>query len=256
MIYVVPYDDRRLTTKSCRKIMKLFPDEDICLIELKNDYCALKWTEKIARYFRARGKKVYVEITNAFIEQHIDTFAEMGCHLVFIWYGVAHPFFIASFNAVTLAIYVTDKFHIEATVKYIPVEHEKTKIAPMADIETNLEFMIKQGQERPLIHFIFAYPIPWTGKRRRKLVKHILDYLKERDKSGICKQIKCGDITILPNTNIYPCRYSPRKIRKQFFGNADRDKSILGTLRRGFFREKQPCNICGEVGAFTKVGGV
>ena len=57
----------------------------------------------------------------------------------------------------------------------------------------------------------------------------------------------CGCITITPNTNIYTCEFCKRRKRKKLFGNADRDKYIIGTIDRGIFREIK-CNTCQHSG--------
>jgi hypothetical protein len=247
MICVVPSTDRRLTIKSCNKIMQLFPKDDIKLIELQDEYRALKWAEKVARFFAMRGKKVYVEITNGAAINNINTFAEIGCHLIFVWYGMKRPNFMASFYMVSVGLGVLQRYpgtHI--TFKYIPVETDKSKRPALEEVQANLEYLVRLSKDNPNISCEMAYPIPWSGGKRIVLIRKALKYLAERDPEHICTIVKCGEKVVLPNTNIYKCRYCKRKQRKQFFGNADRDKNVLGTLRRGMFRRRYRCNICGR----------
>jgi MoaA/NifB/PqqE/SkfB family radical SAM enzyme len=53
----------------------------------------------------------------------------------------------------------------------------------------------------------------------------------------------CGCITITPNTNIYPCPFCKRKQRKKKFGDALRDKFVMGTIDKGIVREID-CDYC------------
>ena len=48
---------------------------------------------------------------------------------------------------------------------------------------------------------------------------------------------------ITPNTNIYCCPFCKRKIRKKKFGDALRDKFVIGTIEKGIVREID-CDYC------------
>jgi hypothetical protein len=249
MINIVPWTDRRLTIRSCKKILAMWPNEDIKLInvgrEYGGDYKERKWAEKLARFFILRGRKVYVEMTEATAMKNLEIFADMGCHIIFVWYGMKRENFVASFYIVGVARELLNKFDkLHVTVRYIPVKLKTEKRPEPVDVETSLGLLLRLAKEEPRFHMEFGFPIPWSGEMIGILMETGLIYLDTNDKNRLCKVHQCGSITILPNTNIYACQYQPQKERKKLFGNADRDKYVIGTLRRGMIREISPCNRC------------
>jgi len=246
VINVVPYTNRRLTIRNCDKVLNLFPNEDINLIKLKTGWDETKWAEKVARYFKNKGRNVSVEIENGTNFYSNDMFAEIGCDIIFIWKGVKSESFMGSFFIITEAISIHKRFpNINITIRYRYAANMR-RPSTVNQMETSLEFLIQEHKKsNGKIKVELDLPHPWRGNVLKALLNNALLFLGERDAENIVKVKKCGNITIYPNTNIYSCQYQPQRRRKQFFGNADRDKYVIGTLRRGFFRDKQKCNYCG-----------
>jgi len=62
LIKIIPWADRKLTKKNLAKIWNLFPNEEICMIDIPKDYSKLQWAKNIARYYILRGKEFSIEI--------------------------------------------------------------------------------------------------------------------------------------------------------------------------------------------------
>ena len=212
------------------------------------DYKPLKWAEKVARFFVMRGRNVSVEITDGTNLNSLDIFADMGCHLIFYWYGMKRDFFTASSYMVNVALTMLTRHPgIDVTVRYIPIKYTVNyKYPELVDIETSLELLLNLSHKYKGFHAEFSIPKPWSGEMLNMLIETGLYYLDEKDKEGLISVYKCGNVTITPNTNIYPCQYLKRSDRAKFFGNADREVNVIGTLRRGVFRKAAPCNKCAQ----------
>lgn len=247
MINVVPYDGRRLTLKSRRKILKMFPNQDINLIEIKeNDPQALKWTERVARFFKEHGVNTYITLKDFTNDDFMENIKEIGVNFVIVWKGCNTEFFVGSFFPIMQASMILRECpNSKIVIRYEPFKIS-SRYATKDEIETSLEYLFKLRRDNPYrISIEFCMPHPWSGRVLHEKILDVKNYIKQRHAEGLMSWKQCGSITILPNTNIYKCEYMKRRKRKQFFGNADRDKNVLGTLRRGFFRTPSKCNFCG-----------
>ena len=107
MIKIVPWADRKLSMKNWRKIWNLFPYGEICMTEIDREWEHQNWAEKIARYYVSRGRKFSVEVNP---ETHFDfilSMCEIGVRkFYFTWRGVSKDYFLAAFEALTVAQYV------------------------------------------------------------------------------------------------------------------------------------------------------
>lgn len=94
------------------------------------------------------------------------------------------------------------------------------------------------------IRLVYRRPHPFGGLQRLNAVQNIEKFITDNDLKYECSlEYPCGCITITPNTCIYPCPFCKRKNRKKKFGNALRDKFIIGTIDLGIVREID-CDYC------------
>lgn len=247
MINVVPYTNRRLTWRNREKILRMFPNEPVTIIEESAfDPKRIKWAEKTARFFVIHGVDTSYEVNAMYDYNHLEILAKLGCRLIFTWNGMKSRDFLNSFTAVNIALSMHKNYpDIPITIRY------RQNANPIEGYDlmngcSSIEFLLSIPKNYKGVTVEFAYPTPWRNDTVRKFLCGCLDYLHERDLNHTIKVVSCGNLTITPNTNIYPCQWLPRRKRKQFFGNADRDKNVIGTLRRGFFREFDisKCNLC------------
>ena len=140
------------------------------------------------------------------------------------------------------AINITERYpDVKIYIVYVP-PYDKYNNAPDIDwFETSIAFLSYSLLEKPNIKGILRRPHPWFGNKRTDILCNLEEIANSF--SNIDVENKCGCITILPNTNIYCCPFCKRKKRKKLFGNADRDKYVIGTIERGLFRDIN-CNIC------------
>ena len=244
MIYIVPSTDRKLSLKSSQKILDLFPDEDICFIETKQK--TDKLTEKLVSWFSRKGRKVFVELRAYPRQEHLYRLSELGATMVIIWKGLGDNF-VGDFFPIARLLKLKEEFpNLEFIIRYRIMCFGKERPTNV-NVQTSIEVLTELVLSNKGISLELDSVRPWTGFLSRTITEEGIKFCSKRCKErGVDITVhKCGGITVLPNTNIYPCQYLPRRNRKQFFGNADRDKRCIGTLRRGIFREITPCNFCG-----------
>lgn len=247
MINVVPYTNRKLTVKNRQKILELFPNEPVTIIEESTiNHKKIKWAEHIARLFHIHGTDTSYEVNSVLDYNHLKKLAQIGCRLIFIWHGMKTKNFLGSFNVINVALSLHQTYpNVPITIRYQNVLCGKEKYDLMNGY-SSIEYLLTIARDYKGVAVEFAYPTPWGGRGAKAFIKGCLDYIQERDLNHVIKLVSCGNVTILPNTNIYPCQHLPRRKRKQFFGNADRDKNVIGTLRRGLFRtiDIGQCTYC------------
>lgn len=94
------------------------------------------------------------------------------------------------------------------------------------------------------IKLVYRRPHPFGGDKRLEIVQRTEKFITDNDIRYECYlEYPCGCITITPNTNIYCCPFCKRKKRKDRFGDALRDKFVIGTIDRGILREID-CSYC------------
>ena len=246
MIKIVPWADRKLSMKNWRKIWNLFPYGEICMTEIDREWEHQNWAEKIARYYVTRGRKFSVEVNP---ETHFDfilSMCEIGVRkFYFTWRGVSKDYFLAAFEALTVAQYVIELYpDAEIVIIYSADFSEKRTPQNMDMVNTSIYTISYMTRDIPQIKLLFRYPHPWSGQEKKRKLKQIVEWLDKSDKfKKMDVEPLCGCITITPNTNIYPCEFCKRRKRKKLFGNAARDKHVCGTIDRGIFREVR-CNVC------------
>ena len=122
-----------------------------------------------------------------------------------------------------------------------PIQYDSIYSNPNMDlIETSISFLSNSIADFGM-HGIVRFPHPWYGKTRQKRIDYIVGIVNSFD--NIQMENPCGCLTVTPNTNIYCCPFCSRRVRKKLFGNADRDKHVIGTIDRGVFR-KIDCDTC------------
>ena len=245
MIKIVPWADRKLTKKNLNKIWNLFPDEEICMIDIQKDYEKLKWAKMIARYYILRGKQFSIEIDAIKRITEVIDFLKIGVKkFYFLWDGIREGLFFSSLDTLSFSIWITENYKDVDIYIIYSVPYNTISCLPNSDIiETSISFLSNVIKDRKNINGIIRLPHPWFGKKRKQAINNLI---AETNKLGnIEVENKCGCLTILPNTNIYCCSFCERKKRKKNFGNADRDKFVCGTIDRGLFRDIQ-CNFCDE----------
>lgn len=243
MIKIVPWNDRKLSKKSLAKIWNLFPNEDICMIDIPNDYNKLQWAKVIARYYILRGKDFSIEIDPVKRMRETEEFLKIGVRkFYFIWEGMFQDRFFSALDTLSYAIGVVRE-HPEAEIYIVyNIPYYIVNSPPDEDwIETTIGFLSHTLLENPNIHGIIRRPHPWFGKKRTKTLEEMENIA--RHYKNIIIENQCGCITVESNTNIYCCPFCVRKKKKKLFGNADRDKYVIGTIDRGLFRNIR-CKVC------------
>ena len=228
-----------MTYRILKKIVERFPEENEYHF-IEEPLQTPKLLKHFIRYLIHNDKQVYIETSGIVKDYFLDECAELGANFVIDWngfgYGVTDSFYPMS-RAITLSHkYPKSKFIVRVTIN--PDN--------FSFVEMLIEAIITMKKKHPRLEFVMDYQRPKRGVKINESVKNAQAYLKSR-KCDIIIGRKCGGLTITPNTNIYPCPLIPRMKRKQFFGNADRDKNCIGTVRRGFFREIPQCNYCEAV---------
>ena len=243
MIKIVPYTSRRLTKKSWRKIWNLFPNEEFCLIDIPVNYNKLQWAKMIARFYVLRGKDFSIEMEPIKRMIDVEDFLKIGVKkFYFIWRGIQNGLFFSSLDTISYSINIIERYpDVQIKIIYIP-PYEIINSPPDEEyLETSITFLSHSIENIPNISGVFRRVHPWFGGKRYKIIRKIEDIASNF--LNIETEDKCGCLTILPNTNIYCCPFCERKDRKRLFGNADRDKYVVGTIDRGIFRYIN-CNQC------------
>ena len=243
MIKIVPWTDRKLSKKSLAKIWNLFPNEDICMINIPKEYNKLQWAKVIARYYILRGKDFSIEIDPIKRMRETEEFLKIGVRrFYFTWGGIKEGLFMTSLEVISYSISITQRYpdakiHIVYCVPYDKYNYQPDD----ALVETSISFLSHSIQEFKNIYGIIRRPHPWFGKKR---IKTLEEFEKiSRDCNNLIIEKQCGCYTVESNTNIYCCPFCIRKKKKKNFGNADRDKFVVGTIDRGLFREID-CKYC------------
>lgn len=246
MIKIVPWADRRLSMKNWRKIWNLFPYGEICMTEIDNVWEHQNWAEKIARYYVTRGREFSVELHPVNQSDLLEELLRIGVKkFYFPWSGVSKYYFFSAFDILTMAQSVVERYpDVKIVIVYSVPYADVSRPPDVEMIKTSITCICKLTEDINQIELQFRYPHPWSGDKRKRILKQTEDWI---DKSKQIKQMTleplCGYVTILPNTTIYPCSYCKRKKRKKKFGNAARDKYVIGTIEKGLFRNVR-CNVC------------
>lgn len=246
MIKIVPWADRKLTKKNLAKIWNLFPNDEICMIEIPKEYGKKQWAKVIARYYVLRGKEFSIEIDPLVYMNDVEDFIKIGVKkFYFLWNGIKEGLFFSSLDTISYSIWIKQNYpDVDIYIIY-PIEYSIINSPPNMDlVETSISFLSNSIKEKE-INGIIRYPHPWYGKMREKRVGFIENMVLKA--TNLEMENRCGCVTITPNTNIYFCPFCSRKIRKKLFGNADRDKFVCGTIDRGFFRLGK-CDKCDKGG--------
>ena len=246
MIKIIPWADRKITKKSLAKIWNLFPNDEICMTELPKEYGKMQWAKVVARYYVLRGKDFSIEIDPLKDMNVVEELIKIGVKkFYFLWSGIREGLFFSSLDTISYSVWIKENYpDVNINIIYF-IDYSNIFSPPNMDlVETSISFLSNAIKEKG-INGIVRYPHPWYGKQREKRIK---DIEKMALKCGNLKmENRCGCLTITPNTNIYFCPFCSRKIRKKLFGNADRDKSVCGTIDRGIFRNEE-CIMCNTRG--------
>ena len=242
MIKIVPWTNRKLTKKNLAKIWNLFPNDEICMIEIPKEYGKLQWAKVIARYYILRGKDFSIEIDPLIDIKIVEDFLKIGVKkLYFLWDGIKDGLFFSSLDTISYSIWVKQNYpNVDIYIIY-PIEYNIINSPPNMDlVETSISFLSNSIKETG-ISGIIRYPHPWYGKLRQERMGYIENVVAEHD--NLIIENKCGCLVITPNTNIYFCPFCERKNRKKLFGNADREKSVCGTIDREYLKKRSVLNV-------------
>ena len=249
MIKIVPWADRKLSMKNWRKIWNLFPYGEICMTEIDREWEHQNWAEKIARYYVSRGRQFSVEIKDPTLHYNfIYHLLEAGVKkFYFIWRGITEIQFISAFEDLSfIRLLQEDYKDVEfVIVYYIPsLAQDKYSDDIQRYAELSVVCMAELTKNDENIRLVYRRPHPFGGSMRMGIIEDIEKFITENYFKYHCTlEYPCGCITITPNTNIYCCPFCKRKKRPDKFGNALRDKFIVGTIDRGILREVD-CDYC------------
>lgn len=250
MIKIVPWADRKLSMKNWRKIWNLFPYGEICMTEINDDWEHQNWAEKIARYYVARGREFSVEINPVRHYEFVNTLLEIGVRkFYFIWKGLRRDNLFSAFDVLVITQDIIQRYPDVQIIIIYEIQY-KDKPPDMDMVQTSIYTMCNMTKKYDNIELLFRYPHPWSGLKRGRRLKQIEEWI---DKYKSVKEMKieprCGCKVITPNTCIFTCPFCPRRKRKKKFGNADRDKYVLGTIDIGLFRTLK-CTMCKTSGKY------
>ncbi len=245
MVKIIPWADRKLTKKNLAKIWNLFPNDEICMIDIPTEYYKLQWAKVIARYYILRGKDFSIEIDPIKRMEVTEQFLDLGCRkFYFIWGGMCKEQFYSSMDALSYSINIVERFPDSQIYIIYEPPYYKTYSPPDEDwLETSITFLSYSLLEQPNIKGIIRRPHPWFGKKRTRILEQLEEFA--RQSQNIEVENPCGCFVVNSNTNIYCCPFCQKRRRKKLFGNADRDKFVCGTIDRGLFRHINcdKCNI-------------
>jgi hypothetical protein len=140
MIKIIPWADRKLTKKSLAKIWNLFPNDEICMIEIKTEYEKLQWAKQVARYYILRGKEFSIEIDPIKEIRIVEQFLKLGVKkFYFLWDGIKEGLFFSSLDTISYSIWVKDNYpDVDIYIVY-PIKYETAYSLPNMDlIETSI----------------------------------------------------------------------------------------------------------------------
>ena len=246
MVKIIPWADRKLTKKNLAKIWNLFPNDEICMIDIPIDYEKLQWAKIIARYYILRGKDFSIEIDPVERINETEEFVKLGCRkFYFTWNGVTDGQFFSAMETISYAINLAQRYKdIQICIIYIPL-YDKINVTKHVDwLETSMQFLSKSIEKYGNIRGRFRRCHPWYSPNRIKTFEKLEQITNEYPNIDV--ENKCGCLTIHSNTSIYCCPFCERKKRKKKFGDADRDKFVCGTVDRGLFREIK-CTKCDDI---------
>lgn len=233
--------------KNWRKIWNLFPYGEICMTENSLEWVKQNWAEKVARYYVSRGREFSVEIENPLLcTNFIYNLLLIGVKkFYFHWAGITEVSFISAFEILSYIMSLQQEFKdVEFVIIYIPPMTEKHDYTKQEYIETSVACMAELTKDNDKVKLVYRRPHPFGGSLRIQKVQDIEEYIvKNHIKYECYLEYPCGCITITPNTNIYCCPFCKRKIRKKKFGDALRDKFVIGTIEKGIVREID-CDYC------------
>ena len=247
MIKIVPWADRKLSMKNWRKIWNLFPYGEICMTEIDREWEHQNWAEKIARYYVSRGRKFSVEISQPLLcTNFINNLLLIGVKkFYFHWTGITEIQFISAFELLSYIIMLREEYKdVEFIIVYTPMIDREHGYIRQELIETSISCMAELTKNDEMIKLVCRRPHPFGGNMRIQMVEDMEKYVAKNSIKYECySEYPCGCITITPNTNIYPCPFCKRKQRKKRFGDALRDKFVIGTIDKGIVREID-CDFC------------
>lgn len=243
MVKIYPYGKRELTRKSLAKIWNLFPDEEICMCITNRDLDQFYKAKRIAYYYLHRGKDFSVEIDPTKLQFEVEWLLRIGVRkFYFPWLGLMEKLLFYSSTTLQYAMWIVDQYPDSTVTIVYQLPYDQIYFPVNFDIvETSIVFLGRFINEKTRLHAIFRRPHPWYGKPRIKKIEEFEKLALQQGDFTI--EDECGCKTVAANTNIYCCPFCERKNRKQFFGNADRDKYVCGTVDRGIFRDVI-CNEC------------
>ena len=239
MLYLITHGKRRMTRKSLKKILNLFPDiKDIVLTG--TPFKDPREATHFIRFFQRNERECWVETDCVLNDYGLEVCARFGAHFIIIWYGFDEDKLTGCYPLIR-AQYVAEHYPNSKILLRVPIVIENIN-----KIDATTEVLAKLARQYPnmQVQYDVMRPKKEISHAVHKAIRETKEYIKERGYEEIIGWRGCGDMLVADNTNIYPCPLLPRRNRKQFFGNAARDKNCIGTLRRGFFREKPQCKYC------------
>ena len=248
MVKIIPWADRKLSMKNWRKIWNLFPYGEICMTEIDREWEHQNWAEKIARYYITRGRNFSVEIKDPTLcTNFVFNLLLIGVKkFYFHWNGITDTQFISAFEVLSFIRLVQQDYKdVEFIIVYSPqAEKWGNYDLKQERIETSIACMAELTKNDERIKLVYRRPHPFGGLQRLNLVQNVENYITQNDLKYECYlEYPCGCLTITPNTNIYCCPFCKRKKRKKQFGDAMRDKFVVGTIDKGIVREID-CDYC------------
>ena len=217
------------------------------MTEISSEWEKQMWAKRIARYYITRGRNFSVEINEPLLYINlINDLLLIGIKkFYFRWSGITKIQFISSFEIFSYIKLLRQNYKdVEFIIIYSPPMLQKEGYIRQEFVETSIfcasEFIKKDNK----IKLIYRRPHPFGGNVRLNLIYNIEKFIINNNIKYKCYlEYPCGCITITPNTNIYCCPFCNRKKRKKKFGNALRDKFVIGTINNGIIREIN-CDYC------------
>lgn len=245
MIKIIPYGERELHRRSLAKLWNWFPDEEFCMVIPRVDYDQFYRAKRIARYYLQRGKDFSVEADPVKYSYEIERLLVIGVRKFYLpWSGLKQGLLFSSSTALEFALWVTDKYKdAKVTIVFNPRYIDLYNPPDLDQIDTSFYFLANFVKRYPNIYASFRRPHPWYGGMREKKCYELESLIPQQEKFSI--EPPCGYLTVVANTFIYCCPFCKRKEKKINFGNAARDKFVVGTVSRGIFRDIV-CNECSQ----------